>query len=123
MKKSQASLPVQQDLPVPNACAHISKASDVRAIKGLQDVRASTAASAYKTCGYAPLPVPARRADRWLQCSYSAMLALLTTRLAPLQCRVTRRHGATLLTKGSMIGGQGKACPTSLKTSFAISSR
>jgi hypothetical protein len=55
MKKNQASLPVQQDLPVPNACAHISKASDVRAIKGLQDVRASTAASAYKTCGYAPV--------------------------------------------------------------------
>jgi hypothetical protein len=75
------------------------------------------------TCGHAPLLVPMRCADRRLQCGYSAVPALLTTHLAPLQCKVIRQHSATLLTVGGMTGGQDKVCPTPLKTSFATSSR
>jgi hypothetical protein len=45
---------------------------------------------AYKTCRQAPLPVPARRVDKRLQCGYDAAPALLTTRLSPLQCMMTR---------------------------------
>jgi hypothetical protein len=68
-------------------CAHIYKASGVRAIMGLQDVRAGTTVNACMTCEQAPQSMSARRADRRLQCCYSTTPALLTTRLALLQCR------------------------------------
>jgi hypothetical protein len=51
MKKSLAGLSVQQGTPVSNARAHVSKAPDVRAIMGLQDVRVDTADNACKMCG------------------------------------------------------------------------
>jgi hypothetical protein len=38
---------------VPNARVHVSKTHDVRAMMGLQDVRAGSAVNAYKTCGQA----------------------------------------------------------------------
>jgi hypothetical protein len=63
MKKSLAILPMQQGSPDPNAWAHISKVSDARAIKGLQDVWADIAVHASKTCKQA--------ATVWLQCSVS----------------------------------------------------
>jgi hypothetical protein len=51
IKKSLVCLPVQLGTYVPNACAHISKAPDVRAIMGLQDVWASSVFNACKACG------------------------------------------------------------------------
>jgi hypothetical protein len=48
--------------------------------------------------------MPVRRADRQLQCDYSASSALWTTRLAPLHCQAARQHGVTLLTKCNMAG-------------------
>jgi hypothetical protein len=72
MKKSLVGLLVHKVSPVPNTRRHVSKEPDVRAIMGLQDMRASTAVNACKTC------------------CYSAASALLTTRLSLLQCRVTR---------------------------------
>jgi hypothetical protein len=38
-----------------------------------------------------------------LQCGYSATPALWVTRLAPLQCQVTRQHDETLLTECSVV--------------------
>jgi hypothetical protein len=38
---------------VPNAGAHISKAPDIRAIMGLQDVQAGSVVNACKACGQA----------------------------------------------------------------------
>jgi hypothetical protein len=55
IKKSMADLPVQLGTHVSNAHTHISKASDVRAIIGLQDVRASSTVNASKACGHAPI--------------------------------------------------------------------
>jgi hypothetical protein len=75
IKKDLAVLPVQLGTHVPNAHTHVSKALDIRAIMGLQDVRTGSAAP-----------------------------ALWTTRLAPLQCQATRQHGATLLTECSVAG-------------------
>jgi hypothetical protein len=51
-KKSLAGFPVRQGSPVSNARAHVSKAPNVMAIMGLQDVRAGTTANAYRTCGH-----------------------------------------------------------------------
>jgi hypothetical protein len=51
IKKSLAGLPVRLDPCVPNVHAHISKTLDVRAIMGLQDVRAGSAVNACKICG------------------------------------------------------------------------
>jgi hypothetical protein len=42
---------MRQVSPIPNARVHVSKAPDVRAIMGLQDVWVGTDASACKTCG------------------------------------------------------------------------
>jgi hypothetical protein len=53
IKKSLACLPVQLGLHVPNAHAHVSKAPDVRAIMGLQDMRADSAINVCKTCRHA----------------------------------------------------------------------
>jgi hypothetical protein len=50
IKKSLAVLPVKLGTHVPNACAHISKASDIRAIMRLQDVRAGSAVNACMVC-------------------------------------------------------------------------
>jgi hypothetical protein len=50
IQKSLAGLPVQLGQHVPNARAHISKALDIKAIMGLQNVRACSAVNAYKTC-------------------------------------------------------------------------
>jgi hypothetical protein len=55
MKKSLAGLPAQQGSPIPNACMHVSKAPDVRAITGLQDVWAGTINYACKTCKQAAI--------------------------------------------------------------------
>jgi hypothetical protein len=41
---------VQQGSPVPNARVHVSKAFDIRAIMGLQDVQAGTIDDACKMC-------------------------------------------------------------------------
>jgi hypothetical protein len=87
IKKSLAGMPVQQCPPIFNARAHIYKAPGVRAIMGLQDVRAGTTVNACMTCEQAPQSMSARRVDRRLQCCYSTTPALLTTRLALLQCR------------------------------------
>jgi hypothetical protein len=53
IKKSLAGLPVRLGPCVPNARAHVSKMLDVKAIKGLQDVRAGDAVNACRTCGHA----------------------------------------------------------------------
>jgi hypothetical protein len=55
MKKILAGLLVRQGSSVPNARAHVSKASDVMVIMGLQDVRTGTKDNAYKTCGHAAI--------------------------------------------------------------------
>jgi hypothetical protein len=51
-KKSLADLPVWLGPRVPNAHVHVSKTPDVRAIIGLQDIRAGSTVNACKTCGY-----------------------------------------------------------------------
>jgi hypothetical protein len=51
IKKSLAGLPVQLGINVPNACSHVSKVPDIRAIMGLQDIRAYNIFNACKTCG------------------------------------------------------------------------
>jgi hypothetical protein len=43
-----------------------------------------------------------------LQCDYSTAPALWITRLTPLQCQVTRQHGATLLTECSVTGDKSR---------------
>jgi hypothetical protein len=53
IKKSLADLPVQLGMHILSARAHVSKALDVRAIMGLQDVRAGSAVNACKVCGQA----------------------------------------------------------------------
>jgi hypothetical protein len=53
IKKSLADLAVQLGPHVPNACAHISKAPDVRAIMGLQDVWVGSTVNTCKACGHA----------------------------------------------------------------------
>jgi hypothetical protein len=47
IKKSLADLPVQLASHVPNARTHVSKVLDVKAIMGLQDVRAGSVINAY----------------------------------------------------------------------------
>jgi hypothetical protein len=63
---------------------------------GLQDVRAGNAINACKTCRHvATMHLP----------------TLLTTRKAPLQCQVTRQHGAMLQTKREVAGRQDMHAP------------
>jgi hypothetical protein len=50
IKEILADLPVQLGSHVPKKCAHVSKAPDVRAIMGLQDMRADITFNAYKIC-------------------------------------------------------------------------
>jgi hypothetical protein len=52
IKESLADLPVRLDPHVPNARAHVSKAPDVKAIMGLQDVRVDNAINVCNTCGH-----------------------------------------------------------------------
>jgi hypothetical protein len=52
IKKSLADLPMRQGPPVSKAHTHVSKASDVRAIISLQDVRTGSTVNACKMCGY-----------------------------------------------------------------------
>jgi hypothetical protein len=56
-----------------------------------------------KMCGQAAQLMPARHADRQLQCDYSTASALWTTHLKSLLCQATRQHDVTLLTKCSMV--------------------
>jgi hypothetical protein len=49
-KKSLTGMPVQLGAYAPNARTSVSKASDVKVIMGLQDVRSGSAVNAYKTC-------------------------------------------------------------------------
>jgi hypothetical protein len=53
IKKSLAGLPVKLGTLVPNARTNVSKKPDVRAIMGLQDVRACSVVIANKACGHA----------------------------------------------------------------------
>jgi hypothetical protein len=69
--------------------AHVFKMPHVRAIMRLQDVQANSVVNIYKACRHASIVR--------LQYDYSATLVLWTTRLAPLQCQVTRQHDITLL--------------------------
>jgi hypothetical protein len=78
IKKSLAGLPVKLDTHVFHARARVSKAPHDRAIIRLEDVQAGSVINTYKACGQA--------STVWLQYGYSAMPALWTTRLAPLQC-------------------------------------
>jgi hypothetical protein len=52
---------MQLGMLVPNACAHVAKVPDVRAIMGLQDMRTGSIVNAYKKCR-----------DMRLLCGYSA---------------------------------------------------
>jgi hypothetical protein len=56
---------VQLGPHVPNTRTHISKAPNIRAITGLEDVRAGSTVNVYKACGYA--------ATVQLQCSASTV--------------------------------------------------
>jgi hypothetical protein len=67
---------MQLGMHVPNARTHIFKAPHVRAIMRLQDVRAGSVVNTCKVCVHA--------STVRLQYVYSAMLALLITRLTPL---------------------------------------
>jgi hypothetical protein len=64
-KKGIASLPMRLGLCVRNVHTHVSKTCDVRAIMSLQDMRASSADHACKTCRQA--------ATVWPQCSVSSV--------------------------------------------------
>jgi hypothetical protein len=66
----------------------------------------------YKMCKHAVLSIPARRADKHLQCDYNAMPALFITLLSPLQCQVTQQHDTTLLTECSMVGDKARRAHT-----------
>jgi hypothetical protein len=48
--------------------------------------------------------MPTKRTGTRLQCDNSAASALRTTRLSPLQCRVTQQHDATVLAECSVAG-------------------
>jgi hypothetical protein len=56
IKKSLAVLPVQLVTHVPNAHVHVSKALDIRAIIGLQDVRAGSASTMNHSPSTATVP-------------------------------------------------------------------
>jgi hypothetical protein len=75
-------MPVQLGTHVPNARTHVYKASHVRAIMRLQDMQTDSVVNTCEACKHA--------STIQLQCGYSATSALWTTRLAPLQCQVTR---------------------------------
>jgi hypothetical protein len=62
--------------------AHVFKMPHVRAIMRMQDVQADNVVNTYKACGHASIVQ--------VQYGYSAMPVLWVTRLAPLQCQVTR---------------------------------
>jgi hypothetical protein len=83
---------VQLGSYVPNARTHVSKAPDVRAIMGLQDVRVGNTVNACKMCRQAAI-VPGDP-TAW-------------------------RHAANRVQRGRMTGPD---VPTPLKTSFATSS-
>jgi hypothetical protein len=53
IKKSLVDLPVQLGSHVSNTRTLVSMVPDVRAVMGLQDVRAGSAVNACKTCGHA----------------------------------------------------------------------
>jgi hypothetical protein len=46
---------MQLAMHVPNALVHVFKASDIRAIMDLQDVRAGSAVNGYKACRLAAI--------------------------------------------------------------------
>jgi hypothetical protein len=68
IKKSLASLSVQLGTHVPNARGPVSKAADVRAIIGLQDMHAGCAVNACRTCGHVTIV--------WLQCQVAWPLTM-----------------------------------------------
>jgi hypothetical protein len=94
---------MQLVMHVPNARVHISKAPHVMAIMRLQDIQACSIVNTYKAYGHA--------STVRLEYSYSVMPALWATRLAPLQCQVTRQHDATLLIECSMVGDKTRRAP------------
>jgi hypothetical protein len=52
IKKILAGLPVQLGSHVPNACTPVSKAPDLRAVMGPQDLREGSTFNACKMCGH-----------------------------------------------------------------------
>jgi hypothetical protein len=83
IKKSLVVLLVQLGTHVPNARAHVSKSPNIRAIMGLQDVRAGSAANACKACRHV--------ATMRLQYSASTMDHSLDT-ITVTSDLTTRRH-------------------------------
>jgi hypothetical protein len=104
IKKNLAGLPVQLGTHVPNARTHVSNAPHVRAIMPMQDMQTGSVVNTCKACGQA--------STVRLQYGYSVMPSLWTTRLAPLQCQVTRQHDATLLTECSVAGDKTRRAHT-----------
>jgi hypothetical protein len=111
MKKSLAGLPVQKSSRVPNTRVHISKASDIKAIMGLQDMGGGTADNACKMHGHAAT----------LMLQYSASTANHSPSTATVQSDPKARlHAVDRGRCGRMTRSD---IPTPLKTSFATSSR
>jgi hypothetical protein len=95
---------VQLGTHVLNTRANISKALHVMAIMCLQDVQTDSVINTCKMCKHT--------STVRLQYGYSAMLVLWTTRLAPLQCQVTRQYDATLPTECSVVGDKTRRAHT-----------
>jgi hypothetical protein len=83
---------------------YVPNVSHVRSIMHLQDVQTGSVVNTCKACRHA--------STVWLQYGYSATPVLWTTRLAPLQCQVTRQHDAILLTECSMAGDKTRHAHT-----------
>jgi hypothetical protein len=73
-------------------------------IMRLQDVHTESVVNTCKACGHA--------STVRLQYGYSVTPSLWTTRLAPLQCQVTRQHNATLLIECSVAGDKTRCAHT-----------
>jgi hypothetical protein len=84
---------VQLGMHVPNACAHVSKVPDARAIMSLQDVLASSVVNACKACGHVGIVR--------LQCSASAMDHSSSTAIVPNDS-TARRHTADHSSRGKI---------------------
>jgi hypothetical protein len=107
-QKSLAGLLVQLGTHVPNACAHISIAPNVRDIMGLQDVWAGAVIMTCKSCGHALqycATVHHRATDRsrarWAQAT-------------------TRQDGATLQTALHMARPIGWGTPCAARTIITL---
>jgi hypothetical protein len=109
IKKCLPGLPVQLGTHVPNTHTHIFRAPQVRVIMRLQDVQTDNVVNTCKVC----------RQASTVRLQYNA--STMTTRMAPLQCQMTRQHDATLLTECSVAGDKTRHAHT-VETSFATPS-